>query len=68
MRYGYELGWLCATKFLSSSLPVVTQIDEVQFFAPVEIGSYIELTATIGYVSDKFIHVLVTCFNSSLKG
>jgi acyl-CoA hydrolase len=30
---------------------MVTQIDEVQFFAPVEIGSYIELTATIGYVN-----------------
>ncbi len=35
MRYCYELGWLCATKFLSNTMPVVCQIDEVQFFAPV---------------------------------
>lgn len=43
---------------------MVSEIDEVQFLAPVEIGSYIELSATIGYVDDKYMHVIVKCENS----
>ena len=35
LRYGYEVGWLCASRFLGGFLPVVTEIDEVQFLAPV---------------------------------
>ena len=65
---GYELGWLCATKFLAKTLPTLSLVDEVQFLAPVEIGSYIELDATIGYINERFVHVLVTCFNSQLSG
>ena len=41
LRYAYEAGWLCASRFLEKVLPVVTEIDEVQFLAPVEIGSFV---------------------------
>lgn len=43
LRIGYELGWLCAYKFLKNKAPVINQIDDVQFLAPVEIGSYIQV-------------------------
>jgi len=43
LRVGYELGWLCASKFLKKAFPIITHVDDVQFFAPVEIGTYIEL-------------------------
>lgn len=33
-----------------------------------EIGSYIDLSATIGYVDEKYMHVTVKCENSSLSG
>lgn len=68
LRYGYEVAWLCASKHLSSALPVVSEVDEVQFLAPIEIGSYIELTADIGYINNKFMHIIVKCHNSSLSG
>lgn len=35
LRMGYELGWLCASKFLKSGFPVVTHVDDVLFLAPV---------------------------------
>lgn len=27
LRISYELGWLCATKFLAKSLPVLSLVD-----------------------------------------
>ena len=59
---------MCASKYLTNVLPAVTEIDEVQFLAPVEIGSYIELTANVCYVNDNYLHVIVKCNNSSLSG
>jgi acyl-coenzyme A thioesterase 9 len=35
MRLCYELGWLCASKFLKKSFPQITHVDDVQFYAPV---------------------------------
>lgn len=43
LRMGYELGWLCASKFLKSGYPIITHVDDVQFLAPVELGTYVEL-------------------------
>ncbi len=41
MRTGYELGWLCAYKFLKHGFPIISHVDDVQFLAPVEIGTYL---------------------------
>jgi acyl-coenzyme A thioesterase 9 len=68
LRAGYELGWLCAARFLKTSVPVLEHVDDVQFLAPVEIGTYLELEAKIGYVTDKFAHVIVTCVNWQISG
>jgi acyl-coenzyme A thioesterase 9 len=35
LRAGYELGWLCASRFLKTAFPVLTHVDDVQFLAPV---------------------------------
>lgn len=67
MRMGYELGWLCASKFLRIGYPIITHVDDVQFLAPVEIGSYVELEAKVGYVTDRYIHVIITCNNWEIK-
>lgn len=41
MRLGYELGWLTAYRFMKGKFPKCAHIDDVQFLAPVEIGSII---------------------------
>ena len=41
LRLCYELAWLCSAKFLSTSYPTITHVDDVQFLGPVEIGSYV---------------------------
>ena len=64
MRLCYELGWLCASKFLKKSFPVITHVDDVQFFAPVEIGTYVLLEAKVGYVTERYIHIIISCNNS----
>lgn len=40
----------------------------MQFLAPVEVGTSVELEAYVGYVTDRYLHVIVTCFNSELSG
>ena len=35
LRLAYELAWVCAYKFLEGRIPIVTNIDDVQFLAPV---------------------------------
>jgi acyl-coenzyme A thioesterase 9 len=35
LRNCYEIGWLCAARYLPSSIPKAAEIDEVQFLAPV---------------------------------
>jgi acyl-coenzyme A thioesterase 9 len=68
LRLGYELGWLCASKFLKTGFPIITHVDDVQFLAPVELGTYVELEAKVGYVTDRYIHVIISCTNSEIKG
>lgn len=68
MRLGYELGWLCASKFLKSGFPIITHVDDVQFLAPVELGTYVELEAKVGYVTDRYIHIIISCTNSQING
>lgn len=68
MRIGYELGWLCAHKFLKNGYPIISHVDDVQFLAPVELGTYLELEAKVGLVTERFIHVIISCTNSDIKG
>lgn len=35
LRLAFELGWLCVYKYLKGRIPTVTNIDDVQFLAPV---------------------------------
>ncbi len=35
LRLAYELGWLCAYKFLKIGYPRIAHVDDVQFLAPV---------------------------------
>jgi len=35
LRLAYELAWVCVYKFLKGRIPVVTNIDDVQFLGPV---------------------------------
>ncbi len=46
--------------------PKITCVDDVQFFAPVEIGTSVDFESKIGYVTGKFVHVIISCKN--LKG
>ncbi len=41
IRLAYELGWLTAYRFLQGKFPKCTQIDDIQFLGPVEIGSIV---------------------------
>jgi len=50
MRLAYELGWLTSLEFLGGKFPKCTHIDDVQFLAPVEIGSVLQLQAIVSYV------------------
>lgn len=67
MRLAYQLGWLSAYKFLQMN-PQINHVDDVQFLKPVEIGSYLDLESKVAYVTDKFIHVVITCRNSKFTG
>jgi acyl-coenzyme A thioesterase 9 len=35
LRLAFELAWVCIYKFLQGRIPIVTNIDDVQFLAPV---------------------------------
>lgn len=52
MRLAYELGWLTSLEFLGGKFPKCTHIDDVQFLAPVEIGTVLQLQAIVSYVDE----------------
>lgn len=52
LRLAYELAWLTSFKFLKGKYPKCTFIDDVQFLGPVEIGTSMELEATIAYMTE----------------
>jgi acyl-coenzyme A thioesterase 9 len=63
------LGWLTAYRFLKGKYPRCTHIDDVQFLAPVEIGSIIFLESVVSYVSDEsLLHVIVHVKNVEPSG
>ena len=68
LRLAYELGWLAVFKFLKGDYPKCIHIDDVQFLGPVEIGSFMELSATISYITTEIIHVVVNCHNVKGNG
>jgi len=55
-------------KYLKGAIPIVTNIDEVQFLAPVEIGSTLDYKAKICYIESNLIHVIVNCKNTKPNG
>ena len=68
LRLAYELGWLTAFKFLKGGYPKCTHIDDVQFLGPVEIGSSMELSSSISYITSELMHVVVNCYNVKPNG
>lgn len=68
LRLAYELAWLCVYKYLKGGLPIVTNIDDVQFLAPVEVGSTLDYTARICYIESNLMHVIVNCKNTKANG
>lgn len=47
---------------------MVTNIDDVQFLAPVEIGTTLDYTARICYIDSNLVHVIVKCKNTQPNG
>jgi acyl-coenzyme A thioesterase 9 len=68
LKLAYELAWVCVYKFLKGGIPVVTNIDDVQFLAPVEVGTTLDYTASICYIENNLIHVVVNCKNTKANG
>jgi len=53
---------------LKGGYPHVTNIDDVQFLGPVEIGSTLDYEAKICYIKENLIHVVVVCRNTKANG
>ena len=68
LKLAYELAWVCVYKFLRGKIPVVTNVDDVQFLGPVEVGTTLDYTASICYIESNLIHVVVNCRNTKANG
>lgn len=49
MRQAFELGWLCAVRFLDGRRPHIYHIDDVLFSRPVQVGSILKIDAKVVY-------------------
>lgn len=62
MKQAVELGWLCAHMFVKGSgYPEVYNIDDIQFYSPVDVGDAMEYEAKVCYTIQNVIHVVVKC-------
>ena len=59
MRESIELAWLVAYKFTRYDHPEFEAIDDFTFHNPVEIGSMVELEATVTYASGHYMNITV---------
>ena len=62
MREAVELGWLCAYLFVKGQVyPQVYNIDDIQFYSPVDVGDVMSYEALVCYTLNNIIHVVVKC-------
>lgn len=62
MREAFELAWNCALLHGDfQAIPEILHIDDINFWAPVEVGSILRFTARVTYVDNPIIHVNVLC-------
>ena len=59
MRESIELAWLVAYKYAKFDHPEFEAIDDFTFHEPVEIGSIVELDATVTYSEAQFMNITV---------
>ena len=59
MRESIELAWLVAYKYAKFDHPEFEAIDDFTFHVPVEIGSILELDATVTYSEAQFMNITV---------
>lgn len=59
MRESIELAWLVAYKYIKFDHPEFEAIDDFTFHEPVEIGSIVELDATVTYSEAQFMNITV---------
>lgn len=61
-REAFELAWTCAYLHGNmKALPNILNIDDINFWTPVDVGSIMRFTAQITYVEGPLIHVSVAC-------
>ncbi|CAK72580.1 unnamed protein product (macronuclear) [Paramecium tetraurelia] len=66
MREAFELGWLNAYLHVKGQgFPQIIHIDDIQFLAPVDIGSALQVQSRITAVKDTIMHVEVNCYKIS---
>lgn len=59
MRESIELAWLVAYKYAKFDHPEFEAIDDFTFHEPVEIGTIVELDATVTYSEAQFMNITV---------
>lgn len=59
MRESIELAWLVAYKYAKFDHPEFEAIDDFIFHEPVEIGTIVELDATVTYTEGQFMNITV---------
>lgn len=63
MKQAFELGWLAAyTHIGTQAIPKIYHIDDIQFLTSVQIGSIVNMKATVSYVKENILSVFVEVY------